>query len=64
MNGMGFGGIVGKVVFARCPLDGEIPLLDTVLYPMVSHGDSFAAFDLGGAVGEVSGCTVVISNSS
>ena len=64
MNWVSFGGIIGKVVFARCPLDGEVPLLDPVLYPKVFHGDSFAAFDLGGAVGEFSSCTVVVSNDS
>ena len=59
---VGFRWVIGKVGGAGGPLNLEITVLDSVLYPMVPHGDGFGAFYFGCAIGESAGRTVVVGD--
>ena len=39
-----FAEVICEVGIARLPVDIELTLLDTILYPMISHIDGFGVF--------------------
>ena len=59
---MGFGKIVGQVVWSRFPNQLEMILINSILDPMVPHVNCFAAFDFCGAVGNSSSWHIVVDD--
>ena len=62
MNGMSLRGEIGKVCWSWGPLDFEIALLNSVLNPMILHGDGLGSFHFGCPVGQIAGSTIIISD--
>ena len=58
-----FGKVVGEVVFAWCPLDGQLVLVNSVRDPVEPHVHSFGSLELMLAVGKSTGCGVISDDS-
>jgi hypothetical protein len=57
--GVVFGEVIGKVGFAGLPMDAEVPLADTVAYPIEAHVDSFGSALFDGIVDDAMGAGVI-----
>ena len=62
MDGVGFGGEVGKVMLSWFPFQFKMLLGNAVLDPMVTHGDGFGSADFCGLVSNRASGGVVIYN--
>jgi hypothetical protein len=61
-RGVVFGEVIGKVGFARLPMDAEVALADTVAYPIEAHVDSFGLALIDGIVDDAMGAGVIDLN--
>ena len=59
VNGVGLGWEVGQVVRSRLPVNDEVTLFNSILYPVEAHVDCFAPSDFGDAFSDAA-CRLIV----